>query len=504
MQIIRCTSLLIFYFFVGSLTNCISQQPEIVIPDRQELTDQRLTSVRDTILSWVDQGKIPSMSVGVLYQEKAIWLEGLGRADIQQNIPATPQTIYPLGSMSKSISATGVMTLVEQNRIELDSRVNELLAPGRLSAYRWDADQVKVWHILNCAAGIPHGWTSFNDPADYPHTDGEKDELLRHYGIITLPPGQFFNYSNYTFGVADLIMERVSGLSLQDYLQRELFTPLGMQHSYTTYFPQLEVPYAMTYHRDLTEAGRLNSVPYGGLGYYSSAEDLLHYAQFHLKEWPTEQSPLSPANIEQMHHFPRSVTRRFGLGWHDMGHALVSNGSVTGANTNLTLVPESDLAIVCLTNVTSFNGYADQIAQRIMDALLPDLEKQVTYEKYVAEYENPYVYNEQLAGNWRGTIRAYGEDLTIRLSFPKSGKVFVQIEDGAPQQIEEVIYNRHQLLNFQFTGKIPLPQYDGSTPNNNELILYPWEGKLVGHIAAAFSSEAGGFRYGVYVELDKE
>lgn len=505
MKIIRCINLSIFFLWVSLLTNCNSQQTPIKqIPHTQSLRDSRLNPIRDTIQNWIGQNLIPSMAIGVLYKGNILWLEGLGRADIKNNIPATPQTIYPLGSLSKSISATGVMTLIEQSKIDLEDAVNDLIKPAKLSTHRWDSDSVKVWHILNCAAGIPHGWTSFNDPDHYPKTDLEKDQLLELYGLVTLPPGQFFNYSNYSFGIADLIMERVSGQTLENYLQSMLFQPLGMHHSHTTYFPEMDAPFAMTYYQDLTEAGRLNSIPYGGLGYYSSAEDLLRYAQLHLKKWPKDQAPIREAWIEQMHHFPRSVTKRFGLGWHDMGHALVSNGSVTGANSNLTLVPESDLAIVCLTNITSFTGYADQAAGLILDALLPNLEKQITYETYLAEYEPAYQYNPQLAGNWHGIIKADGIDLPIRLRFPENGKIYLQIGDQEQQVLENVVFNRYGLLNTSFTARIPLPRYDGVDPNRNELVLYLWEGELVGHIAAGFSNEAGGFRYGVYTELRRE
>lgn len=505
MKIIRCIFPLLFLLTVSLLTNCSSQsQVYLAIPDQINLSDPRLIPIRDTIRKWVDEKIIPSMSVGVMLEGEVIWLEGLGLADIRENIAATPQTIYPLGSLSKSVSATGVMTLIEQGKISLEDPVNKLIAPGRLKAYSWNSDSVKVWHILNCAAGIPHGWTSFNDPDRYPATPREQDDLLEQYGIVTLPPGRFFNYSNYSFGIADLIMERVSGQSLETFLQHNLFHPLGMQNTYITYFSKLDAPYAMTYHQDLSEAGRLTSVPYGGLGYYSTAEDLLHYARLHLQQWPQKDTPLSNELIAKMHLFPGTASKRFGLGWHDMGHALISNGSVTGANTHLSLVPESELAIVTLTNISGFNGQADQIAGMILDALLPDLEKQMTYEKYMAEYEPPYVYNPQLAGSWRGTIKAYGKDLPIQLRFPEDGKVYLQLNNEPERVLENVIFNQYGLLNTYFTAVVPLPKYAGETPNRNELVLYLWEGKLVGHVAAGFSNEQGGFRYGVFTELERE
>lgn len=487
------------------LTACNKSQGQPsspAIPSALALQNEKLMPIRDTILDWIAQHRIPSMAVAVVYQGQLIWLEALGMADLKQQIAATPQTIYPLGSMSKSISATAVMTLVENGQLDLDASVNALIAPGRLQAYQWNADSVKVWHILNSAAGIPHGWTTFRDSSAYPKTDRDKDLLLARYGIITLPPGKYFHYSNYSFGIADLIMERVAMMPLENYLQQALFNPLGMRHSHSTYLPDLQAPYAMTYYRDFSEAGRLNSIPYGGLGYYSSAEDLVHYAMLHLQLYSGKV--LSPDNIELMHHFPRTSARRFGLGWHDMGHGLVSNGNVTGANSNLTLIPEEGLAVICLTNITSYESCTDQLADLIINALLPELVKQVTYESYVAEYETPYRPVPELAGKWSGTIKGYGQDLPIRLEFPADGKVYIQVGAAERQALEEVIFNRYGFLNTNFSGSIPLPQYDGTTPNNNELVLYLDDGQLVGHIAAAFSNDQGSFRYGVFTSLQRE
>lgn len=472
-----------------------------LVPEKRDLQDERLLPLRDTIQDWIDRGLIPSMAVGVIHRGEVLWLQAYGKADIEAARSATPQTIYALGSLSKSISSTGVMTLVEQGKISLDDTVNPLIRPARLRSDHWSADSVLVWHVLNSSAGLPHGWASYNNIGDVPVTDAQKDALFHQYATVALPPGRYVHYANYSFGVADMIMERVSRMELEDYLQQALFQPLGMQHSRSRYFSAQEEQYAQLYHRDLSVAGHSYSIPYGGLGYYASAADLLRYARLHLKhQLPSSSQVLHPDRIERMQNFDRSDI--FQLGWHHAGHAIISNGSVTGANSNLTLVPDEDLAVVCLTNVTSFNGYADQMADRIIDALLPDLVKQMTYEKYVAEYENPYQPTPELAGTWSGTVDAVGEEIPIQLSFPEDGSVMITLGSEAAQPLENTVYNRRSRLTGTFSGKVAAPGYVPQEPRRMELMLQRVaDGQLSGYVGINFSNDKGGFRFGAPVFL---
>ncbi|MEZ4995683.1 MAG: hypothetical protein R2824_35030, partial [Saprospiraceae bacterium] len=218
----------------------------------------------------------------------------------------------------------------------------------------------------------------------------------------------------------------------------------------------------------------------------------------------SEKMILSPENVQRMHHFPQSSSKRFGLGWHDMGHALVSNGSVTGGNSHLSLLSKEELAVICLTNITAFNGYADQMADMIIDALVPDLVRQMTYETYMAEYEPPYQLHPDLAGKWAGTIYTGNQKIPLSLEFPPDGSVMLQVATEKKQKLENVIFNKYGLLNANFSGRIPLPYFAGNEPINYELVLYLTDGELVGHVAGAFSNEEGSFRFGVFTKLQRQ
>ncbi|MDX1942599.1 MAG: hypothetical protein SFU99_18685, partial [Saprospiraceae bacterium] len=242
--------------------------------------------------------------------------------------------------------------------------------------------------------------------------------------------------------------------------------------------------------------------PNGGGGYFASAEDLIRYGLFHAKHLSPKQKVLSPANIDRMHRFEKSASKIFQLGWHNVGHALVSNGSITGANSHLAIVPSEDLVVVCLTN--SSNQYADQLADKIINVMAPDLKPQMTYEKYMEEYETPYQATPKLAGKWSGTIYAHHINLPIQLDFKPDGQITVQIGKETAKVLENVTFNRYNKLEAYFNGKVPVPEYDGKEEVFHNLHLVLINNELVGHISVRFSRENNAFQYGVYSELKHE
>jgi CubicO group peptidase (beta-lactamase class C family) len=474
--------------------------------DKQSYTGQ-LEPVRDTVQTLLDRGEIPSMAIGVIKDGALLWREAFGWADIEAEIEATPATIYGLGSMSKSICATGVMTLVEKGSLKLDDFVNELIAPARLKGYAGNADSVKVWQILNMSAGIPHGWTTYEETALVPENDREKDALLDRFGLVTFPPGKVSHYANYSMGIADRIMERVSGIPLHAYMKEAVFQPLGMKNALVRYDEagpgqQLAMP-----HNSRLEKGTLyHFLPYGGGGYWASVDDLLQYALFHLKESPAGQKAiLSTENIDRMHRFDQGPSNLFHLGWFNDGVKLISNGNITGYNSCLILVPSERLAVVVLTNVTSRNSIADQIAFRIVDILAPDLTGGMTREKYMQLYEPPYKPTDALKGSWQGQVHVGGKQLSITMQFDTTDTIRVRMGKEPEQVLRDATYSSHfGVLMGNMDSKIPVPEYDGEEAVPTPLTLYLDGDRLVGNATPRFSTPKGNFSYGAYVELRKE
>jgi CubicO group peptidase (beta-lactamase class C family) len=457
-----------------------------------------------------DRGEIPSMAVGVARNGKVIWEEAFGWADRENNVAAAAHTIYDLGSLSKSVMATGMMTLIEQGRVKLDDPVNALIAPASLTAYEGSAADVRVGHVLNMTAGIPHGWLSLNDPADVPATDPQLDDYARTVPIVVFRPGEVFEYSNFSMGLAELIIRRVTKRPAADYMRTELFQPLGMKRTFVQLTAEVDPPVAAGYSaagKRLTARG--HRYPPGGLGFSSTVHDLLRYGMFHLKTPVSGQRRiLSARTLDLMHTYDKGPQGRyFTLGWFAHGRRLISNGSVGGANSHLTLIPSEATAIVVLTNMSSPSSVADQIAADIVAAVSPETRaaEQGGRQRHIQRFATPYKRTAELEGEWQGTIRSHGGDLPVTLSFGDGGEVHIQLAGQDPVTLTDVRFNAFQELRADFRGKIrTLFSGPQAVASDMSITAKLKDGRLYGYVSAVFTTPKGSFSVPSYVSFRRK
>jgi CubicO group peptidase (beta-lactamase class C family) len=168
------------------LTNCGQESPPT--------SDPRFQDVREKVISLITDGKIASMSIAVAKDGRVIWEEAFGWSDLDNRIKATPHTEYRLGSISKTITATGLMTLVEKGQVDLDQPIMEYLPEVKLRSFVGAEKDVTVRRLLNHRSGMPSYCRNFDD--DDPESHRDILETVSHYGIITAPPGVASIYCN--------------------------------------------------------------------------------------------------------------------------------------------------------------------------------------------------------------------------------------------------------------------------------------------------------------------
>ena len=190
---------------------------------------------------------LPSISVAVARDGEIIWEEGFGWADREKRIPATEHTMYSLASVTKPITATGLMVLVERGLIDLDRPVNEYLGDAKLEGRAGEVSRATVRHLANHTSGLPIHAQSFY--LDEPYRPPPMDETIRRYGILVTAPGERANYSNLGYGILDYVISRVSGRSYADFMREEVFIPLGMTRSSVGIGPGLDSFQAVRYGR---------------------------------------------------------------------------------------------------------------------------------------------------------------------------------------------------------------------------------------------------------------
>lgn len=305
---------------------------------------------------------IPGVALGV-------WVDGHehyvchGVTSIDNPLPVDPDTLFLLGSVTKTYTATALMRLAVEGRVDLEARVreyvNELVLDDANAASR-----MSVLNLLNHTSGLD--WALIFD-------SGEGDDALARYvdRLAELPliaaPGERASYSQAGFNLAGRIVEKVTGLTFERALAELIFEPLGLAHSFFARDDIMTRRFVVGHNRGQDGALSIARLwrrargdnPGGGLA--SSAADQLRWARFHLGDGRSE-SGIRVLPTQALHRMQqRSVALRgsnlgdaIGISWFlrdiDGVRTLGHGGSANGQFADLLLVPDRDFAVVALSN----------------------------------------------------------------------------------------------------------------------------------------------------------
>jgi len=434
----------------------------------------------------VDSG-VPSLAVAVARGGKIIWAEGFGWADREARIPATEHTTYSLASISKPITATGLMTLAERGRLQLDKPANDYLGTGKITGLAGDASLATVRRVANHTAGLPLHYMFYYDGAiDRVPT---MDEAIARYAVTVYAPGSSWQYSNLGFGILDHIIERLSGQSYADFMRAEVFLPLGMTHTSIHIAPGLEPFAAVRY----DNAGK--RVPFydfdhrGGSAVYASAHDLVRFGMFHLKDHLADQKRiLADSTIDAMHVSTTGIPgSEYGIGWavgDEMGlKRFAHSGGMPGVNTALYLYPTEDLAVVVLSNTTSRHPFT--LAMDIVAGLVPRYADSLKARRARQTPPTPATWSTpaRLAGEWKGTIRTWDGTKPFTLTFQADGDVVARLGDSPRALVWDAGWQGDSVFVGRFAGTVPTP--DASLHRHSIFLNLTWRGgKLSGQASA--------------------
>jgi CubicO group peptidase (beta-lactamase class C family) len=296
---------------------------------------------------------------------------GYGVTSVEDPLPVHERTLFQIGSVSKTFTATAVMALVARGRLTLDDPVRRYLPTLRLAP--GVADRLTVQHLLTHAAGFVGDWLLVRPPA---LGEGE-DALARAVDALAdvpqlFPPGGGWSYNNGGFALAGRVVEVVTGRPYAAALRELVLEPLGLSGTFVSadeaITHRIALPHSSAERplRVLRGAGwqpgwqlARADVPLGGL--ISSVHDLLGWARFHLgaSRETVAAPPLGPGAVAKM-QAPLATAGCFadevGVAWMIRtvgGRRLVSHGGLTaGYATAFSLVPDTGAAVVVLANAT--------------------------------------------------------------------------------------------------------------------------------------------------------
>lgn len=431
-------------------------------------TPAAFRDVRDHIAGLAERGEVPSVAVAVLKGDRVLWAEGFGLANRQTAAKATPDSIYRLASVSKPITATGLMILVDRGRVDLDAPANRYLPGAKLSARIGASDAITVRRLANHTSGLPLHYSFFYDGLRPASTD----ESIRRYGFAATEPGAAWEYSNLGFGILGFITEAVSGSPWRTFMDGELYDKLGMARTSDRVRPGHEAEAAVPYTRDA--AGRF--VPVGDYEFdhpgasavWSSANDLMRFARMHLKGGELDGVRVLSERATKAMQEPtgrRSKEFATGVSWAvttERGHRCISHtGGMPGVSTVLRIFPDDDAAFVALIN-SDTNGVNQSLARRLTRALFPDggageggPDGPRPPQPTGSDVSSPW------AGAWTGKLAHPDGDLPLKLTLEAPRSARVSWDGRRPVELSDVAL-RDGHLHAQLDGRLlARPDYHG-------------------------------------------
>jgi len=346
----------------ATLVEIAAQELPLARTDQSRWADVIATS-RAKLDSLRRAMSIPGLSISVSVDRRVVWSEGMGYADLELRSPATPQTRYRIGSVSKILTAAGVALLHQRGELDLDAPVQTYVP----SFPRKPEGEITTRLLAGHLGGIRH---YVDIEAEYfltrrYETVFEALDLFRDDPLVATP-GTEWSYSSYGFNLMSAVIAAASGRGFLQYLGEEVFRPLGMLHTGGDHTDSLIVNRARPY--DRTPDGRLinaryidNSHKWAGGGFLSTTEDLLRFAHAHV-----EPGLFSRETLDLVWTSQRTLAGEeigVGIGWRLMppsraggrravGHA----GGAIGGNALLIIYPDDGVAVAVAANIADI-GY---------------------------------------------------------------------------------------------------------------------------------------------------
>ena len=371
--------------FIGSNLSAHGQSE---IPDN-------LTELQSAIEGILSDSETPAIGIALVNRDRTTWVAGIGKANIENNISADVNTMFRIGSVSKMFVSLAILKLQEEGLVDLKDKVRDLVPEVEFTNPWVGTNPILVEQLLEHTTGWDD-WhlTEYALNDDKPLTLKEGLDFHPHSRTSRWVPGTRFAYCNAGPAVAAYIVQKVSGVKFEDYIQNHFFKHLGMttatffesetykQLGATLYINSNPVDY---WHIIMRPSGAINA----------SANDMVKLVQFFTNRGKIDSVQLiSQKSIERMETPKSTPAIRLGLqeGYGLSNYSSVHNnfvyrshdGSVDGAVTDLSYLPDYGVGYVIMTN-TEYYSAVKQISTLIRDYQTRDLIAQNNSEGIVTK-----------------------------------------------------------------------------------------------------------------------
>ena len=311
---------------------------------------------------WLQRG-IAGLSLTVAVEGKIVYSEGFGFADLEERVPAWPTTKFRIGSISKPLTAVGLMELVEAGKVDLDAPVQNYVP-----SFPDKGTPITVRMVAGHLAGIRH--YNGDEFLIQKHYDSVLDglKIFEHDPLVSAP-GTEFHYSSYGFNLLSAVIESASGEKFLDYMQKHVFDAIGLAHSTADQNARIVEERSRFYEKE--KDGTLENAPYvdnsykwAGGGFLSTSEDLVRFGSAMLRPGVLNEAALKEMFTAQ--HTSTGKPIEYGIGWFvgksQSGKPIYAHsGGSVGGTSQLILYPETHVVVALVTNMSNGDWKREEV-----------------------------------------------------------------------------------------------------------------------------------------------
>jgi len=364
------------------------------------LSQDRSNSTTDAIFADLTTPGSPGCALGIYQNGKMIYAKGYGLANVEENIPITPQTVFDIASVSKQFTAACILLLENEGKLKLYDDVRKYIP--ELPGY---GTKITILQLLNHTSGVRDYGNLFGLAAihnDNVTTDDDALGLIVRQKNLNFVPGSNWQYSNSGYTLLSQIIKRVSGKNLKDFAAEKIFQPLGMLHTQFRNDHTLLIPHrALAYDAGESEGYKLN-VSYGE----ESGDGMLCTTIEDLQKWDENfyagrvGGKDFARRMEEPGRLNDGTILEYAKGlrvWDYDGIRAVSHtGGSGGYRAYMVRFPDKHLSVACLCNLSNVNRRkrVQAVAEAYLDGALKAKARAITpsidqLQKWAGLYRDP-------------------------------------------------------------------------------------------------------------------
>ena len=366
----RRRRLLCLVFLASAANYCIAQKPQVAKPTVARSVS---AAIDDAIQRQIKKYNIPGLAIAVTRGNRTIYSRAYGWADLENRAPATPKTLFRVGSITKPITATAAFVLAEHRRLDLDASVQRYCA-----TFPEKPEPVTTRELLAHLGGV-RGFRTDDGAAAEIFNATHYDSLTKTMALfandaLVARPGTRYEYSHYGYELVGCVLEGAAGQDFEHALRAAVFTPAGMTATRlddtNQIIPHRSSAYTHTEDRSTRKARYLDtSNRIAAAGLLSTANDLARFAI------ALDSGKLLPAsslrNMWSEQVAQDGTHTGYGLGWmireHDGKLVAAHTGELPGASSILYVIPDEHVAFTVLANTDAAGLWP--LANRLADVL---------------------------------------------------------------------------------------------------------------------------------------